>query len=716
MLREVRAETDAIWIVHKAPKPAYSRRILAIVRCARDKSMPVSDPPPIIAPQPADRQTDVVEIVGRRAGDVLKTDRRTYQVRQTPNSAQKDVYQLLRGIPAVTLSPDSQIQLLGAAGVTLQIDGRTTQPDLLRSLHGIDIERIEVITNPSAQYSAQGSGGIINIVLRKKASDGISGTVDIAGSTLGRAEANAAIKIKRGKWTYEIETTDKGGAQTRSRYDNVRRVEPFQDGPATGSRQQGRIAIYDNRGSVHGKVSYDASPATNIVAEAYTGILRHTERDDSNFTGLTPDFARFSENQHLRIKSYFYKAVAALDHKGKKDGETLKASAQLSVEPAGRRRTEATFDDGDAYRIGRSSDLLSAEAQIDWQHPLGQDRLLSLGAHWNRDESTRGYDFDSRGAVLSLGPDTISQFTGKRDIVAVYATLQQRIGGWTVLPGIRMESEAWRVASPGQADGSHASTEVFPTVHLERALAKSLQVSLSYSKRIDRPDLYLLQPYTVVQDVLTLEQGNPTLRDQATDSYELNLHFNRGALDAGMTLYDREMSRVWASSYVLNALGKSVTTQINAGRRSDCGAEFDVNVPLARRVKLSGSVNLFYSRVPVDQGDGIGRQQTFRYTTNSTLEWDGPQRGSRSGDIAQVQISTESPSRDLQLRQAARHSISGSYTHSLCSNVSLTLTAQNVLTPVRNRSVLTAPLVQEDDFKRDQPELVIKLLKTFGKS
>jgi len=672
-------------------------------------------PPPVIAPQPADHQADVIEIVGSRSGDVLKIDRRTYQVRQTPSSAQKDIYQLLRGVPQVTLSPDNQIQLLGAAGVTLQIDGRTVPTDVVPALHGNDIERIEIITNPSAQYSAQGSGGTINIVLRKKKADGVSGRMDIAGSTLGRGEAHATLKLKRGKWTYEIETTDKAGRQSQSRTDNLRRVEAIEGGPATVSRQQGATAIDDNRGLVHAKATYDADPATNIVAEAYAGMVRHMERDDSRFTGLTPDFASFSERQHLRIRGHFYQAAAAFDHKGKTNGETLKASVQLFVEPDGRRRTEAAFDTGDAYRIERTNRSLSAEAQIDWQHPLGPDRLLSLGAHWNRDTQTRGYDFDSQGAALSLGSDTVRRFTGTRDVGAIYATLQQRIGSWTLLPGLRLETEGWRIVSPGQADSRRATTNAFPTLHLDHALTRSLQLSFSYSKRIDRPDLYFLQPYTVVQDVLTLEQGNPALRDQSTDSYEVNLHLNRGPLDAGMTLYDREISRVWANSYALNALGKSVTTQVNAGRRSDCGAEFDVNAPLVHHVKLSESVNLFYSRVPVDQGAIVSRQQTFRYTTNSTLEWDGPQHGSRPGDIAQLQVSTESPSRDLQSRQSARHWISGSYTHSLCSNVSLTLTAQNLLTPVRNRSTLTAPLVQEEDSKRDQPEITIKLLKTFGK-
>src|SRR5581483_6567249 len=115
--------------------------------------------PAVVAPAPAD-QSDVIEIVGSRPDQALKIDRRTYRVQQNAHTEQKDSVQLLRGLPAVTITPDDQIQLLGASNVTIQIDGRTlTDPDtiaFLRTRHGSDIERIEVITNPSAQYAAQG--------------------------------------------------------------------------------------------------------------------------------------------------------------------------------------------------------------------------------------------------------------------------------------------------------------------------------------------------------------------------------------------------------------------------------------------------------------------------------------------------------------------------------------------------------------------------------
>ena len=166
----------------------------------------VADPPAIVAAPSDENPLDVIEVVATRPGQAQKIDRRTYRVKQNPQSAQFNGIQLLRGLPAVIITPDDQILLLGAAGVTILVDERPVFGDpiqYLRTLHGSDIERIEVMTNPSAQYAA-GTGGVINIVLRKKQEDGVSGSANAEGSSRGRIEGGATIKKKQGKWTYEL--------------------------------------------------------------------------------------------------------------------------------------------------------------------------------------------------------------------------------------------------------------------------------------------------------------------------------------------------------------------------------------------------------------------------------------------------------------------------------------------------------------------------------
>ena len=220
----------------------------------------------------------------------------------------------------------------------------------------------------------------------------------------------------------------------------------------------------------------------------------------------------------------------------------------------------------------------------------------------------------------------------------------------------------------------------------------------------------------MVQDPLSIQRGNPDLKPQSTDSFELNLHYHRKSLDAGLIVYDREIGNVWNTSYSVNANGINESTQINAGHERDRGAEFDVSSPIFKRVKFSTSINLFDTRVPIDLGvQGTGHVSTFRYSTNSTLEWDGPTRGKTPGDIAQLQVQTESPMRSFQLRYKSRKWITWSYTHSFNPKLSITATAENLLTPSHNRHRLDAPLVQEVYDSRDDPQFKIKLLKTFGK-
>jgi outer membrane receptor for ferrienterochelin and colicin len=212
--------------------------------------------------------------------------------------------------------------------------------------------------------------------------------------------------------------------------------------------------------------------------------------------------------------------------------------------------------------------------------------------------------------------------------------------------------------------------------------------------------------------VVTIFQGNPGLKDQSTDAYEINLHYRAGKMDAGVILYDRETRELWSKSYFVNRAGVSVHTLVNAGRSRDSGAEFDLSAPIVRRVKANVSINLFDQRSPIDTVVGRQTQETLRYTTNGTLEWDAPDRGKVPGDVAQLQWTYYGPSREFQFHDFAWNDVSLSYTHSFSRTLSLSGTFHY---RGRNRHWLLAPLVQEDYADRRPPDFKLKLLKTFGK-
>ena len=669
------------------------------------------DAPAVSQPAPPNDQLDVIEVVGTR-DQALKIDRRTYQVQQTPHTAQKDSIQLLRGLPAVTITSDDQINLLGTGNVTIQVDGRTvSDPDtiaFLRTLHGSDLERIEVITNPSAQYSATGTGGIINFVLRKKQGEGVSGNASTELTSLGHGYVDGMLKSKHGKWTYELHAGGRFGTARSSTYHKLRSVEQASSGAATINTEDGGGPARGSEAEASAKISYDLDPRTSLSAKLLGAAARDSSTNDVDFVGLTPDFQSFAERQRSSTAASFLIGELDFDHKGKKEGETLTAGLRFFATPRQHETNSAAFSNGGSLSTDKLKRFLFMEGQVDWQHPMAKGQILSLGGLWNSNRMSEHYSFASTSGLL--GPPGTDQFHGVENELAAYATFQQPVGTWTVMPGVRVERNSRHVTSLGEPDVDIARTYLFPTLHIEHPLSKTLDLTLSYSKRIDRPELNDLRPYPLVLDVITIKQANPHLKDESTDAYEVNLKYHRKKLDVGLIVYDRETSHLFSQSYT-SVNGVNLVNILNSGHSRDRGAEIDVSTPVVRRVKLTGSVNLFDSRMPIGDAGGRSSKDTFRYTTNGTIEWDGPDRGKKPGDVAQLQWVYYGPWRQFQLHYLEWNQLSLSYTHSFSRTVSLsgTLTYNSP-----NRHRLFAPLVQEDFRDRGPVEFKIKLLKTFG--
>jgi outer membrane cobalamin receptor len=671
------------------------------------------EPPAIVQPGDANPQPDVIEVIATRPDQTLKIDRRTYRVNQTPHSAQKNAIQLLRGLPAVTISPDDDINLLGSDNVKVFIDGRQYQGDsrqYLKTLHGTDIERIEIITNPSAQYSAEGTAGIINLVLLKKQGEGTSGSAGAEASSLKRGELDGSLKYKNGKWTYEFQAHARMGTSSRSTYHKLRTVEASVGGPETINTEDGTgRSERDTEGDASARLTYELDSRSSISASVRAADARPVNLTQAHFVGLTPDFQSFIESVRATDSSPFVMSEFSFDHKGSKDGESVIADLTLAGVPGEHGHTDTRLSDGGSFFIDQRAHWLFGRGQFDWQHPIAKGEILSVGGEWDYERVRQNYAFASLGDG-SLGPDSIDEYTAANDTLAGYMTFQKALGTWTFMPGIRVERNTRHVSSRGQADISIRRTNAFPTFHIEHPLTQALDLTLSYGKRIDRAQPNILRPYRAVEDVLTIMQGNPRLKDQSTDSYEINLHYHHKSIDAGVILYDRETSRLWSTGYTV-VDGVNLYTWVNAGHLSDRGAEFDVSAPVVKRVKLNASLNLFDERAPVDTAAAATSETTFRYTTNATLEWDGPDHDKRPGDVAQFQWLYNGPSRQFQFRRFDWNWLSLSYTHSFSRTVSVAGTLE-YSTATRHR--LLAPLVQEYYAQHAPAEFKLKLLKTFG--
>lgn len=664
-------------------------------------------------------QSALIEIIGRRGEQALKIDRRTYRVGDNAHAEQSDTFQLLRGLPAVTITPDQHIMLLGNPQVRILVDERPVEGDALqylRTLHGSDIERIEIITNPSAQYAAEGTGGIINIVLRKKRTDGLAGSTSGEGSSFGRAEGSGSFKYKKGKWTYEVQAQGTDGQTSHSTYSKFRSTREYAGAPLTVNTETGNGSTDLLNVRLGGKITRAIDDRTNVATQIFWGEFKTHSRTDVQFRGLTSDFASFDEERRSSEFATYRVLELLLDRAGKREGESLKGTLRFFQNPRVRQDFDAEESNGGSLRTSNPIRESAINLKLDWTHRIGKSIILTTGVQSDEIRTHRDYLFSDAASAAGISPVITNSFSAIQQTSAAYATIQVPIGTWTVMPGLRVDYYDQRIESPSHAATHRREPEAHPSLHVDQSFGKRWQLTLSYSNRIDRPYIGLLQPYDIVQDRVTILRGNPDLRDQQTDAFEANLHYRRGKLDAGMILYDRETGGLFSDRYTVAASGATVVTQINAGHKSDRGAEFDVNTPLLPRLKVTTSINLFDSRAPMDPLSGASSLATFRYSANTTLDWTGKQRHSVPGDTAQLQFIYDSPHRDYQVRYGGTYWLSASYTHNLSKTLSLTGMVDGII-PLRNNHVLDAPLVHETyDQRQRGPEVRIKLLKSFGSS
>ncbi|WP_404479112.1 TonB-dependent receptor [Novosphingobium sp. BL-52-GroH] len=674
--------------------------------------MLAAEPPIDVPSEVSEDINDVIEVIGARTAEALKIDRRTYQVRDTPHSAQKNVVQLLRGLPAVTVTPDGRVLVLGAGMTRIYVDGRPYLGDptqYLRTVHGSDIERIEVITNASAQFSSEGAGGVINLVLRKTRGEGLTGNASLEESSYGYALVDTTLDYKHGDWTYQLKAGGNIGTILRRTYRRQRSILRSDSDAATVNSEVGLYAYDGTVGRVSGKATYKLDARTSISAQIGGGGGHDIISDRVDYLAVTPDFMPFSEHRRLSSVASFITGELNVDHSGAREGEALNATLQFYTNPGVRDVTNARFSDGRRYRIDLRKPATSIDAQIDWKHPVAVGQILSLGSAWHVDDTNQDYKFSSPDRSGSFGSDMEDSYDARSRTFSGYVSFQQTFGLLTLAPGLRGEANERQISSPGGDDVRIRRADIFPSFHASYQGSKQLQFAASFSKRIDRVPLEYLRPFATVEDTYNVFEGNPLLKDQSTNAYEISAQFRPGNVELGATIYLRETRRLWSKSYVVNAEGSNAYSYVNSGNRWNSGAQFDITFPILPEIKASASANLFSEHTPVELTDGQDMQRTFRYSTNGTLEWSGKDRGSVAGDVAQLQWSYNSRSREYQIRKASWFDLSASYTHSLDRTLSLSATFRY---SGRESQRLIAPSVDEIFSRRRTPDVQIKLQKT----
>ncbi len=454
-----------------------------------------------------------VEVVGTKALVENKIDKMVYNAEQDITNVGGDATDVMRKVPMLSVDIDGNLQLRGSSAVRVLINGKpsgtmaSSVADALKMIPAEEIKTVEVITSPSSKYDAEGAGGIINIITKKKTAEGINGNVNIAAGTR-QNNGNFNLNAKTGR----LAVTSNLGIMYSIPQDTRIIIENQNPGVYTYQEGVNKADRWGLNGGVG--LDYDINKYNNISTNVR--LNRFIFGTDGTFNGLNiinninSAFSRTTENKTPNSNidwSADYRRTT------KKQGEEFSISGQASF---GRNVTEfnstlitpgsPTFTtNGD--NTGKNNEFT---VQSDYVYPFGKGMVFETGL--------KGIFRD----ITSKYQNTNQDFDYSQNVAAAYTVLSfpltKKI---SAKAGVRAEYTDIKGLAGNTLNYGNDYFNLFPSVVVSKAISPFTALKVSYNKRMQRPSLFYLNPFLNDSDPENMQQGNPNLAPEISDNFEI---------------------------------------------------------------------------------------------------------------------------------------------------------------------------------------------------
>lgn len=560
---------------------------------------------------------ETVEIRAERSSVEIKLDKKVYNVGSDMIVKGGSVSDVLDNVPSVSVDVEGNVSLRGNENVRILIDGRPSGgvniADVLKLLPADAIDKVEVITNPSARYDAEGGGGIINIILKKGKNQGINGTVTVTTGDPANHGFTGTLNYKTEN--FNLFTTQ--GYSYRKGPGNFLNDTEYLDeetGETTGFLDERRTNERLNK-SYNGNFGFDwflnkSTTWTNTVGyRRSTGgnpdnVFQYRYDADRNLTSITNRFnSEDRKDINLDFSSNFIK-------KFEKEGHQLTVDFLVSKskddDNAGITTDEllggSTIPTPGDQRTASLQDQTRTMIQADYVLPIGEKSQFEAGYRGNFTELVTDYNVENLQGGLWVNDNL---FTNSLEYIeninALYTSFGSKINKFSYLLGLRWEDSNIEINQYTTLDfNSKKYNNFFPSAFVAYEFSESSSASLSYSKRISRPRSRSINPFSSLSSNVNLFTGNPDLDASLTDSFDLgflkkwsqftfntSMYFNR-TNDA--VQYVRNTETIDFNNAPTEVL---VTRPVNIGVEDRFGFEFTLSYTPYKWWKLNSNFNLF---------------------------------------------------------------------------------------------------------------------------
>ena len=598
--------------------------------------------PAVAQTAPADE-----EIVVRADGDQVRIDRQVYVLRNDPVAQSTDMFDVLGRVPSVSIDASGAVTLLGAGAPTIQINGQALSKgasveQVLRGLQGADVERIEVNSNPSAQFSSATSGGIINIITRRQHRQGFSGNANASADSFGGVQASVAPSWSEGPWSVGGRLGHHGAEVER---DTQFRRDDLTSGAVTTENGRSSNEFRGDGGSLQVGYQRDPKNKLSLNLDSYAGNGESSQIAD-RITDLVPVYHQDQQGGF----DYRYNGLGLQwQHDGARPREQLRLDGEYWSNGFSNDRTvtlEPLSGPGaaSAFLARTTSDVDSGKFTADYDLPFGETNLLTVGISV---EAQRQHVDNLQRTIL--GPPSPSDFqsalTAHELTLAGYGTYQFAWGDWSFLPGLRIENYD-RKLSAAAGTSTLDDTQLFPTLHVRRTF-DHIDADLSYTRRIERPDIDALDPALRFSDATHAQAGNSGLEASIVDAYEARFSYQERGQTYSLTVFDR-VSHDIVSPLVSDVGGVTVFTQTNAGDSEQIGAEAIMRGTFGPHWRYTTSANALNNSFDVLRGGSVSRDSAFEYSGSASLEYHDVNQNDVGADNLQFEVRVQGPRHMLQ--------------------------------------------------------------------
>jgi outer membrane receptor protein involved in Fe transport len=533
-------------------------------------------------------------------------DRISYDVQADPETKTQNVLDMLRKVPLVTIDASDNILLKGESNYKILINGKESSlvahspSDVFKSMPASNIQKIEIITTPPAKYDAEGLSGIINIITKKKIDQGYNGNINLRENSLYGPGGGVSLNVKNGKLGLSMYSGV--GDRTKQNSSGQSTLQTLGPDPtfltqSNANTNSGRF-IYTSE-----ELSYEID-SLNLVTGSFDYNNFKSNSTSDEFSQLFGPTNALTQSYHLAntgnsvYKGFDLGLNYQLGFKRNKD-QLLTLSYKYSRQP---NSSDNNILINDRFNYGLPSYLQQNDAgtteqtfQLDYVHPLKKINIEGgLKAILRNSSSNFGNsNLDTLNNIYIIDPTSANDFNYNQNVYSLYNTYQLNLNSWGIKAGLRVEATTIGADFVSESSSINQDYSNFiPSISIQRKFKNGTSVNFGFTNRIQRPDIYELNPFVNESNPSFISTGNPKLQPVLNHTFELNYSkFSKGSVNFGLT-YSFANNTIQNVTKLVDTV--TYTTYQNVGSDKNLGFNASVNYPITKKLNLNVNARVSY--------------------------------------------------------------------------------------------------------------------------